>query len=98
MERSQFLALALGLPCAAAAQQPEEEPVRLPSGKLQRDEILKAEHKKAGEEAATLVKLAEELRAEIEKNEPQVLSLTSLKKTEEIEKLVRRIRGRLRQH
>jgi hypothetical protein len=36
------------------------------------------------------------LKEELEKNDRHVLSLTSLKKTEEIEKLAKRIRSRLR--
>ena len=40
--------------------------------------------------------LAESLKKELEKNETQVLSVSSLKKTEEIEKIARRIRARLK--
>ena len=46
--------------------------------------------------AAQLVDLSKELQQEIEKNESYVLSLGTLKKTDEIEKLVKRIRSRLR--
>ncbi|MBM3747306.1 MAG: hypothetical protein FJW34_16075 [Acidobacteria bacterium] len=80
---------------AAGAQRQREE-VRLPSGKLQREEILKAEHEKSLKDAAEMVKLAEALRAELEKNDYHVVSLASIKKAEEIERLARRIRSRLR--
>jgi len=94
------LTVTLGLP------QQEQEPVdvsiqsnaRLPNGKLQREEILKAEYKKATEESGRLLKLAEELNAELEKNPSSVLSIGTLKKTEEIEKLARKIRSRLRRY
>ena len=76
-------------------QQPQEE-VRLPSGKLQREEILKAEHQKSLKDAAEMVKLAEALRAELEKSDYHVLPLASLKRAEEIERLAKRIRSRLR--
>ena len=39
----------------------QEEDVRLPSGKLQREEILKAEYEKSLVEARELSKLADEL-------------------------------------
>jgi hypothetical protein len=70
--------------------------VRLPSGKLQREEILKAEHEKSLKDAAEMVKLSEALRAELERNDYHVVSLASIKKAEEIERLARRIRSRLR--
>jgi len=89
------------LAATAAAQvrpgQPaEEEDVRLPSGSLQKEEILKEDFKKTLDDAARLLQFAEELKVELEKNERHVLSVSSLKKTEEIEKLAKRIRGRLK--
>lgn len=85
-----------------AAQRPHiepsttREPTRLPNGKLQRDAILKAEYEKSLDEVAQLIKLAEELQQELAKNERFVLSLSSLKKAEEIEKLAKRLRSRIR--
>ncbi|HTT60737.1 MAG TPA: hypothetical protein VMG35_02820 [Bryobacteraceae bacterium] len=77
-------------------QQPSPEvDVRLPGGKSQQDEILKADHAKDLKDAAHLVDLAEQLKMELEKNDRRVLSISSLKKTEEIEKLAKRIRARL---
>ncbi len=82
---------------ALAGQPPREhEEVRLPSGKLQKEEILKAEHEKSVKDAGEIVRLAEALKAELEKNDYHVLSLASIKKTEEIERLARRIKSRLR--
>jgi hypothetical protein len=75
---------------------PEQEDVKLPDGRSQREEILKAEHRKTIEDAAALVKLSEELKTELEKNERHVVSMKSIKQTEEIEKLAKRIRGRLK--
>jgi hypothetical protein len=70
--------------------------VRLPSGKMQRDEILKAEREQNLKDAAQLAGLAEQLKQDLEKNDRFVLSISPLKKTDEIEKLVKRIRSRLR--
>ncbi len=76
----------------------DETNVRLPNGKLQRDEILKADREQNLKDAAQLADLAEQLKAELEKNDRYVLSISSLKKTDEIEKLVKRIRSRLRRN
>ena len=72
--------------------------VQLPNGKSQRAEILKAEREQNIKEAAQIVELAKDLQQELEKNESYVLSMSSLKKTDEIEKLAKRIRGRLRHY
>ena len=80
----------------APGQQPAQDDVKLPSGKSQRDEILKAEHEQNIKDAAQLVDLAQQLQQDLEKNERYVLSLSTLKKTDDIEKLVKKIRSRLR--
>jgi len=74
----------------------EDGEVRLPNGKLQRDEILKADYEKNLEDARALLKLSEDLKLEIEKDEAFVLSISAIKKTEEIEKIAKRIRGRIK--
>ncbi len=74
----------------------EPGPPRLPNGKTQTEEILKAEFEKSLKDAGDLVKLSEELKIELEKNDRHVLSLGAIKKTEEIEKIARRIRGRMK--
>ena len=72
-----------------------EEEVPLPNGKSQRDEILKADHERDLKDAAQLIELAQQLKLELEKNDRHVLSISSLKKTEEIETLAKRIHARL---
>ena len=74
----------------------EEDDVILPSGKLQKDEILKAEHRQNLKDAAELAELAEQLKIDLEKSDRYVLSMATLKKTDDIEKLAKRIRARLR--
>ena len=74
-----------------------DEP-KLPSGKSQKEEILKQDHEKSLEDVAELVKLSEELKIELEKNDRHVLSVSSLKKSEQIEKLAKRIRSRLKRY
>jgi len=83
-------------PIEPAAGPSSEGDVRLPSGKLQRDEILKADYEKSIAEARELARLADELKLDLEKNDRNVLSIATLKKTEEIERLAKRIHDRLK--
>jgi len=76
----------------------EETPVRLPNGKLQSEEILKDDYKKNLKDAQDLIDLAESLKMGLEKGEQHVLSISDMKKTEEIEKLAKRIRSRMRKY
>jgi hypothetical protein len=85
-----------GLPTTAPSPGVEKPDVRLPSGKSQRDEILKAEHEQNLKDAAKLVELSDDLKQTLEKEDRFVFSLTTVKKTEDIEKLVKKIRSRLR--
>jgi hypothetical protein len=95
-----ILAPLIALPLQTPSRREPEEPpgagdVRLPNGKSQREEILKAEYEKSLKDAAALIDLAEQLKADLEKNDRHVLSIATLKKTEEIEKIAKRIRTRL---
>jgi hypothetical protein len=99
------IALLFSLSLALTAQQgppehqlPPEPPedFRLPNGKLQREEILKADYQKTLEDARALSKLAAELKADLEKSDYNVLSIGTLKKTDDIDRLAKRIRERLR--
>jgi hypothetical protein len=76
----------------------EEEPARLPNGKLQSEEILKEDYHKNLKDAQDLIDLAQSLKSSMEKGQQHVLSISDLKKTEEIEKLAKRIRGRMRRY
>jgi hypothetical protein len=99
------IVLLLSLALASTAQQgPPEHPlpteppedVRLPNGKLQREEILKADYQKTLEDSRALSKLADELKADLEKSDYNVLSVGMLKKTDDIDRLAKRIHDRLR--
>jgi hypothetical protein len=95
-----ILAPLIALPLQPPSRRdPVEPPItgdtRLPNGKSQQEEILKAEHEKSLKDASALIDLAEQLKADLEKNDRHVLSIATLKKTEEIEKIAKRIRSRL---
>ncbi|HEX3746381.1 MAG TPA: hypothetical protein VHW09_20730 [Bryobacteraceae bacterium] len=98
--RALFL-LFLAAVSPAALQQDQQygklqEDPKLPNGKSQRDEILKAEHADNIRDAARLVDLANGLKADLEKTDTFVLSMNTIKKTDDIEKLAKKIRDRLR--
>jgi hypothetical protein len=91
------IALLAVISALAWAQLPGQDPAT--AGRIKREQmeaLLKHEHKKSLDDAAELVKLSEELRIELEKNDRHVLSLAAVKKAEEIEKIAKRIRGRMR--
>jgi hypothetical protein len=74
----------------------EDADIQLPNGKSQMDEILKAEREQNIKDAAKLADLADELKQTIEKEDRFVFSLNTVKMTEDIEKLARKIRTRMR--
>lgn len=105
MKYRYLLGFALLCPLASPQFRPEsdadlhpKEGLRLPDGKDQRNEMLKADYKKSIEDAAALLKTVEDFKAELEKNEKYVLSLNTLKKLDEIEKLTKRIRARMKRY
>lgn len=81
---------------AAQVRAPDSPDFKLPNGKSQKDEILKADYEKSLEDAGELIKISEEIKIDLEKNERHVLSVATLKKLDEAEKLVKRIRGRMK--
>ncbi|MGB9606829.1 MAG: hypothetical protein ACP5U2_14300 [Bryobacteraceae bacterium] len=78
---------------------PHEEPEpKLPGGKSLKEEQLRADYEQSLRDAERLVKLSEEFKADLEKQGRHVLSLAALRKLDEIERLARRIRSRLRRY
>lgn len=69
---------------------------RLPNGKSQNDAIAKRDHELAMDEAKQLVELAGQLQHDLEQSGTFVVPLSSVKKTEQIEKLARRIRSHIK--
>jgi len=88
------------LPAQKSLPEPGDPPedVRLPNGKKQQDEILKAEYEKNVKDAQELVGTARAFEEDLEKDDRYVLSLSSLKKLDDIEKLTRRIRSRMKRY
>jgi hypothetical protein len=85
----------LSLPSASDPNSPDQDH-RLPNGKSQRDEIAKQQHIDALKDVDALVAAAQELRDELKHAGDYVVPVSSVRKTEEIEKLAKKIRGRLK--
>ena len=77
---------------------PQQEPpeARLPSGKSRTLAILQRDYKKSKKDVAEIIKLAQELQAEIQRNEEFVVDVDSIRKAEKIEKLSKNIKNRFR--
>lgn len=73
----------------------EREPLRLPDGKLQTDAIVKADHEQSLKDARELKKLIDSFVDDMEKSDRNVVSLPIVKKLDEIEKRVKKIRSRM---
>jgi hypothetical protein len=87
------------LPAQRNPPPPLDEPpedIRLPNGKKQKDEILKAEYEQNVKDAQELLSIARSFEEDLEKDDRFVLSLSSLKKLDDMEKLTKRIRGRMK--
>jgi hypothetical protein len=85
-------------PLGPAPPPGQQNDTKLPNGKSQHDEIAKDDYKRNLDDAAELLKLATELKSDFEKESAYVVSLKDIKKTEDIEKLERNIRGRLKRY
>jgi len=72
--------------------------LKLPNGKLQRDEIAKADYKKNLEDVAQLVQLSQDVKEALQNGDQYVVSVRTIKKLDDIDKLSRSIRGRLKRY
>jgi hypothetical protein len=88
--------LGTALAPSTAPQALDDPEFKLPSGKSQREEILRIEHEKSVQDAKRLARLGGELESDLQKTDYRILSVDILKKTDEIEKLARAIRARMK--
>lgn len=68
---------------------------RMPDGSSRTLLILKKDAEKSSEDMARVVELANQLKSDIEKNEFHIVDLGSVRKAEEIIRIVRRVKSRL---
>jgi hypothetical protein len=80
----------------AQISEPQDPEVRLPNGRKQSDMILKSDYDQNVKDARELTNLAKSIELDFEKNDQNVLPLNLLKKLDDVEKISKRIRARLR--
>jgi len=96
-----YLGLFLLTVCMLLAQSslPKDEPdVKLPNGKLQKDEIIRMDYEHNLRDAGELARLSEEIKDDLEKGDRYLVSTKTLKKLDDVEKLSKDIRQRLRRN
>lgn len=98
-----FLLCALPIAQTQTGPRPQPKPqdsVRPPVPEVSQDlnRVLKEDHAKNLEDLRRMQRLLWEVRTEVAKGSPYVLPLQSIKKLEEIEKLSKTIRSRMRLH
>lgn len=76
------------------ASEPQEDTPTAPNSPAK---ILKYQHEETLKDLEKLVKLTAEVQEEVEKAGENVLPLATLKKLDDVEKLARKIRSRLKQ-
>ena len=96
-----YFSLLLCAICVLLAQNrpaPDPADVKLPNGKSQRDEIIRVDYERNLKDAGDLARLAEEIKDDLEKGDRYLVSLKTLKKLDDVEKLTKDIRQRLRRN
>jgi hypothetical protein len=96
-----YLGLFLLTVCILLAQNrpaPDPADVKLPNGKSQRDEIIRVDYERNLKDAGDLALLAQEIKDDLERGDRNLVSLKTLKKLDDVEKLTKDIRKRLRRY
>lgn len=92
-----FGALLLAQHLPPEQQNPDTPAIlRTPDGRNRTEMILKADHEASLRDIETMRKLVEEIKIDMEKNDRHILSVATLKKIDEIEKLAKKIRSRMK--
>ncbi|HEU0123265.1 MAG TPA: hypothetical protein VFQ91_22240 [Bryobacteraceae bacterium] len=84
------------LPERSGSRLDSPEILRTPDGRNRTELILKADHEASLKDIDAMKKLVEEVKIDMEKNDRHVLSVATLKKLEDIEKLSKKVRGRMK--
>jgi hypothetical protein len=70
----------------------------MPDGRLQSEVILKEDHKQNLKDLEQMRSLVSAVEDELKKNDRHVLSIRALKNLEEVEKVSRRVRQRMKRY
>ena len=96
-----YLSLFLLTVCILLAQNSstrDEPDVKLPNGKLQKDEIIRVDYERNLRDAGELARLSEEIKDDLEKGDRYLVSTKTLKRLDDVEKLAKDIRQRMRRN
>ena len=95
-----LILLAVAVAFLSNAQNPSTDPRkrRMGDGRTQLEHILEDEYEKSQADTDEIVKLAAELKEELEKNDYRVLSVDAYRKAERIEKLAKSVKKRLKRY
>ena len=76
----------------------DEGDVKLPNGKSQKEEIVRFDYERNMKDAGELARLSEEIKDDLERGDRYLISLKTLKKLDDVEKLAKDIRQRMRRN
>jgi len=76
----------------------DEPEMTLPNGKSQKEEIIRMDYERNLKDAGELARLAEEIKDDLERGDRNLVSLKTLKKLDDVDKLSKNIRQRLRRY
>ena len=76
----------------------DEPDMKLPNGKSQKEEIIRMDYERNLKDAGELARLAEEIKDDLERGDRNLVSLKTLKKLDDVDKLSKSIRQRLRRY
>ncbi len=92
------LAAALGAQQLPAPPPEREEPKKLPDGRLWSEAVIKANHEANLKDLERMRKILDSVQEELEQSKGHVLSIRALKDLEELERISKRVRDRMRRH
>ncbi len=75
-----------------------EEPKRLPDGRLWSEAVIKANYEANLKDLERMRQILDSVQKEIEETRGHVLSIKALKDLDELERLSKRVRSRMRRH
>jgi len=76
----------------------DELDVKLPNGKSQREEIVRVDYERNLRDAGELARLSQEIKDDLERGDRYLISLKTLKKLDDVQKLAKDIRQRMRRN
>lgn len=99
-----FLALFALLPAVWSQFEPtpvdptQRNELKLPNGKSQRDEIVRADYKKNVADSEKLAQLSMEIKDEFAAGDSNIVSVKTLKKLEEVQRLAKSMQSRMKRY